>query len=227
MWMRMGMLALLAFLVLRETTRVHLMFLKSGKGLTYEEKEDLNRLLEMLVLISIGTPRRHRIWAKERKKKKRCIRHPTRVRSSHLLVVQETNHPSITDIIHNSTLTHRENLLTPIWLLWPLSQKRGHLLDCSNPLKISMPGHLGQRLHMSKNLRHQIGMPIVQRATSLRLMQDILRDSIHPTSQQPMTQMCYEKNMDTIVSIWMDGTDVVWASVEDARYVVHTCEHGQ
>jgi hypothetical protein len=61
MWMRMGMLALLAFLVLRETTRVHLMFLKSGKGLTYEEKEDLNRLLEMLVLISIGTPRRHRI----------------------------------------------------------------------------------------------------------------------------------------------------------------------
>jgi hypothetical protein len=33
--------------------------------------------------------------------------------------------------------------------------------------------------------------------------------------------------MDTIASIWMNGTGVVWASVEDARYVVHTCEHGQ
>jgi hypothetical protein len=61
MWMRMGILALLAFLVLRESTRVHLMFLKSEKGLTYEETADLNRLLEILVLTSVGLPQRHQI----------------------------------------------------------------------------------------------------------------------------------------------------------------------
>jgi hypothetical protein len=182
MWMRMGMLALLVFLVLRETTKVHLVFLKSGKGLRYEEKEDLNRLLEMVVLISVGLPRRHQIWAKERGTEKQCIRYPTRVSSGHLLVVQKTHHSSITHILHNSTLTHQENLLPRIWLIHPLLQKRRYGSLFSNLLKSSMPGRRGQRLHMSHYLRHQIGMPIVQRATSLRLLQDILRDSIQPAS---------------------------------------------
>jgi hypothetical protein len=86
---------------------------------------------------------------------------------------------------------------------------------------------VGQKLPTSNHIRHQIGMPIVSRATSLVLLLDTLRDSIRPTSQQPMVQMCYEKSMDTIVLIWMNGIVVVWASVEDARYVVHTCEFGQ
>jgi hypothetical protein len=47
--------------VLEGTTRVHLIFLKLGKGLVQEEKEDLKKLLEMLVLISIRMPRGRQI----------------------------------------------------------------------------------------------------------------------------------------------------------------------
>ncbi|KAI4751644.1 hypothetical protein E4T51_15131 [Aureobasidium sp. EXF-12344] len=63
-------------------------------------------------------------------------------------------------------------------------------------------------------------------ATSLRLLLDILREgSIQRTFQQLITQISYEMSLDIVVSTWMSGTDVSWASVEDARYVVQAPEH--
>jgi hypothetical protein len=54
MWMRMGLLALVAFLMSREMARVHLLFLRSEKDLGQEEKEELRRFMEITVLVVLG-----------------------------------------------------------------------------------------------------------------------------------------------------------------------------
>jgi hypothetical protein len=54
MWMRMGVLALVAFLMSREMARVHLLFLRSGKDPGQEEKEELRRFMEITVLVVLG-----------------------------------------------------------------------------------------------------------------------------------------------------------------------------
>jgi hypothetical protein len=56
-WMRMGVLALVMFISLREITRVHLLVLRLDEGSKEEEKEELKRLLQMSVLVILGKPR--------------------------------------------------------------------------------------------------------------------------------------------------------------------------
>jgi hypothetical protein len=74
----------------------------------------------------------------------------------------------------------------------------------------------------------QYGTRSVQRATSLQLLLDLLREgSISRALRQPTMQILHEKSMDILVSTLTNGTDVAWASVEDARYVVQAYEHDQ
>lgn len=60
MWMRMFILALLAFVVLKETARVHMMLLGLEKDLEQEGKEELKELLEMVLLTLMRKSRRRR-----------------------------------------------------------------------------------------------------------------------------------------------------------------------
>jgi hypothetical protein len=80
---------------------------------------------------------------------------------------------------------------------------------------------------MGNQFRLHHGMATVRGATSLQLLLDILREgSIRRTFQQLITQILYEMSLDIVVSTWMSGTDVSWASVEeDARYAVQGSEH--
>lgn len=90
-----------------------------------------------------------------------------------------------------------------------------------------MLGRLALCLSMGNLFRLQHGMRIVQTATSLQLLLDVLKEgSILRTFQQLVTQTLYEMSLDTIVSTWMSGTDVSWASVEDARYVASEFQQG-
>lgn len=90
-----------------------------------------------------------------------------------------------------------------------------------------MLGRLALCLSMGNLFRLRHGMRIVQTATSLQLLLDVLKEgSILRTFQQLVTQTLYEMSLDTIVSTWMSGTDVSWASVEDARYVASEFQQG-
>jgi len=59
LWMRVGVLALLVFVILKDLTRAHLRMLRE-KNLDEDEKESLRELTKMVVLVGMGVP--HRGW---------------------------------------------------------------------------------------------------------------------------------------------------------------------